>query len=206
MIFLFELLQCVYIKLKIWLQIYSSYLGDKKLITKMTEVEMKEILDDIPNMTIHNPIQGFKSSYAQVMKDFVNLISQWADGKKPDSILAREIAKSHDITEFLKLQLASMKVFYGGFLPPLIKNDSSPLGIDVDIFLKYWECLSGDPAYTFFVELHGCLDYIWYEGDNLHPVRTLDLPNFYQDLPFKIAPTEVIPSDHFPIVTEFVLI
>jgi hypothetical protein len=197
-------------KLDIALKKYSeSAITDKKSkkqMKNMTEEEMNELLKEMPELVLHNPMPGIKSSYSKVMKDFLMMLSHSETIEEEYmEILHRELFKHGIVVEFLKKEVNKSKVFYGGFLPPLIQDDTNPIGIELNSFLKYWTELTWEPAYTYFTEMHGWLDYIWYHGEDLHPVRVLDVPNFYQELPFKIAPNEVIPSDHFPLMTEFVI-
>ena len=74
------------------------------------------------------------------------------------------------------------------------------------MWCEYWKGLRLEPAYSFYVDIHGVLDYIWFQGDSIIPIKSLDLPDFYRDLPFSVAPNIITPSDHLPLMTEFIIV
>ena len=50
---------------------------------------------------------------------------------------------------------------------------------------------------------HGCVDYIWYSNEHLHPVSVLDVPSKNVILEHTALPSVIFPSDHLPLYTEF---
>lgn len=117
------------------------------------------------------------------MDRFLQLIKRIGDGNEVD--LYGDYSKE-DIILALKEDLHRSKVFYGGFIPTVSRNDSNPLGINTEEFLKYWEGLTLEPAFTMQTEIHGTVDYIFYQEGVLEAVRSLNLPNFYLEMPFKM--------------------
>ena len=116
--------------------------NDKKIISLMAEEEAKEILADCPDLVLRNPLKGLKSSYAEVMKTFLSMVKAYNEGERDGSATEKLIEKQEDVKEFLIKELHKSKVFYGGFLPPVKENTDSPLGIDIEAFLEYWEELT----------------------------------------------------------------
>ena len=75
-------------------------------------------------------------------------------------------------------------------------------------WLKYMSCYTKEPSYTSFTNIKAGVDYIFYQGDGLEVARVLDLPSYnkylYDNvncLPF----LPLIPSDHFSLVTDFII-
>ena len=175
------------------------------MLMLMTEEESKELMSEMPPLVLENPVGPMKSSYSEVMKNFLSLISHFVKGEKSNTFIEEKLQDREAVSKLIKKELFKSNVFCGGFIPPMESDENNPTKINTDLFLEYWENLSKEQSFSYFTEMHGMLDYIWYEGNNLEAVRTLNVPNFYKDIPFKIAPNEVMPSDHLPMIAEFIL-
>ena len=71
----------------------------------------------------------------------------------------------------------------------------------------YFTVSSFEPAFTAMPHpcTSGAIDYIWYRSKHLCLNRVLETPCMFTDLAtFQSCPNEEVPSDHFPLVAEFV--
>jgi len=77
--------------------------------------------------------------------------------------------------------------------------------------LQDWFCMMGtltkEPAYTSYTNLKLTNDFIFYQGEGLNVIRTLDVPsfNFVMDK-FQTLPHPFMPSDHLCIVADFIFL
>jgi len=64
-----------------------------------------------------------------------------------------------------------------------------------------------EPAYTSFTNIKLAVDYIFYQGEGVSVVRVLDLPQYSRYLKGNInsIPHQLIPSDHFSLVADFLI-
>ncbi|CAI2361607.1 unnamed protein product [Moneuplotes crassus] len=179
--------------------------NDKKKRSKMSKDDMNLLMQEMPDLILRSPVGPLISSYAKVMQDFLDLITGFVDGADSNTKLEQILGGTENVHALLKSELFRSRIFNGGMVPPMISDESNLLGIDTKEFVNYWKNLTKEQSYSYFTEMHGMLDYIWYSGEGIEAVRTLNVPNFYKELPFEMSPNEVTPSDHFPMMAEFIL-
>lgn len=148
--------------------------------------------------------------------NYVLLVNSGLGAKKFEpSFLDNYIEKSFETNHFLlhaTNEDAYMKAvhkdqtsenqFYGA-------NEAYSKSTNARDWLKFQSCLTKEPSYTSYVGIRGCVDYIFYEGEGImEVVRTLDLPSYSRFLKNNVQaiPHELMPSDHFSIMAEFLLL
>lgn len=63
--------------------------SDKKAISKISEDEMEELMSEMPDMILQNPVGPMKSAYAKVMEDFLLLIKNYIQEQNSDIIFEK---------------------------------------------------------------------------------------------------------------------
>lgn len=94
----------------------------------------------------------------------------------------------------------------GSDLPDWSSNkDEKVLGLNVHTDLRFRSAYQ-DIAYTNYTPgFSGCLDYIYYRGDNLSCESTIPLPSHEEVISTGGIPSEVFPSDHLALIANFKL-
>lgn len=90
-------------------------------------------------------------------------------------------------------------------IPKYLASNTQETTITHNIDLKsaYKECIRSEPFPTTYLnKSKSTVDYIWYSG-NFQPTRVLMTPRYDHLSHWPGAPNETIPSDHFPLVTDF---
>lgn len=144
---------------------------------------------------MENPLGSFKSAYSQAMSNFKELLFWNESNSEYIQLLNRSNA---DYSAPLRsLHTENDDLIYGAFKPN-INN--------IQEFESYWEGTNMEPAYSINTDKTILVDYIWYQSKSMKVIKVLDVPNVFTELSkFKIWPNKLIPSDHIPIVVDFLL-
>ena len=135
----------------------------------------------------------FKSAYSEAMNNFKDLLFWKEDDSEYIQLINNLNADYKTSLNIIANQ--NKNVFYGAFKPNIY---------DQKEFENYWDGANMEPACSIFTDKMILVDYLWYQSESLKVLRVLDVPNVFDELSkFTIWPNKLVPSDHFPIVSDF---